>query len=386
MIKVEKEIKIVYKYNPMLVDALGRENVINNKYASFYEEVNKDLFTGGQAYLAQLKEAINKLFARQDILNLIAPNWVGMSKDDSRFVQAVQDKFLSTRITIDKAKGSTWNIGYTVDYTDTRRKVYYESLVREGKLRIQEVSKEGLVDIPPSQIEKDIVRLIDLDKISQEDVALYATPLDIEAYIRYLYAIYSKEVATISTYNKSPNINFVMIDPVTQERSKIAKLEEETKAVRKYAEFIGDINKVNNYILAYLSNDFSSLDDYTKLQITNKETIIWNHVKTNPNQFMEQCSLQINSKLAEARKYILLGLINYSVSNGLYSDAGDPTIVLGNTLKEVVSYLNSASNSNYLIKLKDSVKNIIAQRNINKTVTPTSNSSDPVVVSQDKTE
>jgi hypothetical protein len=369
MIKVEKEIKLVYKYNPMLSDVVGRENQTNSKYVSFYEEVNKDLFTGGQVYMAQLKEAINKLFARQDVINLIAPNWIGMSKDDSRFVQAFQDKFLSTRITIDKAKGATWNIGYVVDYSDTRRKQYFDDLVKEGKLKTQEISKDGLVDIPPSQIEKDIVRLIDLNKISQEDIPLYATPLDIDAYVRYLYSLYSKEVATLSTYNKSPNINFVMIDPVTQERNKMAKLEEETKAVRTYSLFVSDIEKVNNYILAYLSDNFNSIDDFNKLQTTQKEVIIWNHVKSEPIRFMELCDLQINAKLAEAKRYILLGLINYSPSNGLYSDAGDPTIILGNSLKEVVSYLSAAANNTYLIKLKDSVKNIISQRKLSKQAT-----------------
>ena len=355
---IERQVKILYKYNPQLVNVLD-ENLQFGRYSSFYEEQNKNLYSGGNRFLAQLQNAVNKLFARQDILDLIAPNWIGLSSDHADFVSKVQEKFLTTRIAVDTNHGTTWNISYRVNWEDKKRKKYLDALIRDGKIYPAVTDAEGVkTTLPADVLEDKVIDLIDNGIILEEDLALYAEPLNTDHYIKYLYSLYSREVSTVKDMTKSSNIQWVMIDPKSEERQKRAKVQAEMKAMNKYVSYISKIENVDTYILAFIPDSFASIDQYLDLSREQKEEMLFKKVKEKPDEFIANIENALSSRIAEMNKYIKLGLISRN-SHGVYHDASDATLVLGNSMEELITYFSNSANTPFTSRVVASANSIL---------------------------
>jgi hypothetical protein len=355
---VERQVKLLYKYNPQLANVL-KEDMQFRHYSSFYEELNKNLYSGGNRFLAQLQNAINKLFARQDILNLIAPNWIGLSADHADFVSKVQEKFIATRIAVNTNTGVTWNISYRVNWEDKNRKKYLDALVRDGKIFTTITNANGNKEICPTDVLEDrVIELIDKGIIVEEDLALYAEPLNTDHYIKYLYSLFSREVSTVQDMTKSSHIQWVMIDPKNEERQRRAKIQSEMKAMNKYVSYTSKGENVDTYILAFIPDSFTTIDQYLEMSKEQKEEIMFKKMKEEPDKFIANIENALSSRIAEMNKYIKLGLISRN-THGVYHDASDATLVLGNNMEELITYFSNSANTPFTSKVIATASSIL---------------------------
>jgi hypothetical protein len=356
MIKIDRHVKILFKYNPQLVNMV-KEDLTISRYSSFYEEQNKNLYSGGNRYLSQLQNAVNKLFARQDIIDLIAPNWLGLSSDNKDFLSKFQTKFLATRIGIDIKNGVTWDTGYIVNWEDKKRAKYYNALVRDGKIKIKEEGEDTPTDI----LEQNVVDLIDKGVITEEDLALYAEPVNADNYIKYLYSLFSREVSTLENMSKSSSIQWVIFDPQSAQRQQRIKMQTEMKAMNVYVNFITKAGNTDSYILAFLSNRFDTMDQFLAMSKEQKEEMVYNAAKENPAEFITNSDNVLTSRMAEMNKYVKLGLISRN-SHGVYHDASDATLILGNTMDELITYFANPANSPFTSRIVASTAQMISAK------------------------
>ena len=89
-----------------------------------------------------------------------------------------------------------------------------------------------------------------------------------------------------------------------------------------------------------------------------KEEILFKKMKEEPDKFIANIENALSSRIAEMNKYIKLGLISRN-THGVYHDASDASLVLGNNMEELITYFSNSANTPFTSKVIATASSIL---------------------------
>lgn len=336
-IKVERNVRLIYKYNKEIGELLGEKSI--TEYGSNFADANKEFFERTSRFLMQKNSAINGITSNSTISELIAPDLVGISSNHADIREAFEKHVKKMMISVSVTIGLHIDASYTIDFSDIKRRKHFEELERKGLLKI----KEGTLERANEDIEKDVATLIDTGKIQNLDIPMYAAPTNLNDYMIYWYASLSNEVSTLDKFTKSTKINFIMIDSVSQKRAETARKSLALTASEKFVTFVSEATRVDNYLFAFKHEVLSTVENWKDLGIQDKKMLIHEDATQKPDTFLKNIENKMMEKQAEIYQLLMYNIIQVD-SNGIFTDSTDPSTPIGGSVTEVMTFLGNPIN------------------------------------------
>jgi hypothetical protein len=158
--------------------------------------------------------------------------------------------------------------------------------------------------------------------------------------------VYSHVANEYDLIDKSTNIRFYLH---SEEEVKAAK-ERENKIEKDRMTAFLEVTKtpevVEHILYAFgLGHSIKDMDGRDKDIELNKISI------ENPSKFINLANSKNLKSIATIEKYIVVGLLRRLENTQIVVDGVDPSLILGNSLEEVVGFMSNESNKQYLSDL-----------------------------------
>jgi len=276
-------------------------------------------------YLGSSERAYKILNSRNDLMEALLPDIIGVGKTDVVF-KSLSSKYLhevGVNTLID-LNGKKLDISIEVDIHDHRTKANIEAL------KLKEVTDETVSEYI-------------LKSIAEIDIFKYASPVNKEDYILYLFALNHSRVApTPDKAHSSDKIDYYLLRDSDIADTKRKSLNT-AKSLRQALNKIDDDKDLFKNLCLYFNINGSMLDK--TLELETKAT-------TTPELFLEAYNDTNLLFKVEIKRMINANILKRMPNTEMHVDVDDPSIVLGLSENEVVSYLSSANNAAYLNSLR----------------------------------
>ncbi len=329
MVIRSKKVRLEWKLNP-----------------SAFALVNKETIGEQIRHLGSGVKGVSKMMEHAEELRTIMPSILGYDANSTNINWTELVKKYWSGITIRVPVGGLeLETGFSYDLEDVRKKAYIKELISDKTLSIK--SDEDLADYVEGSA-KGKPNVIVSEKYK------YGTPINPEQYMYWRFASYSREVAnSVEDANKSKHIRFYLYTDEDIKEAKSIAFNLKKTASQKYLQILGNKEEVEN-ILSIFQVEFKGMDDVEKDMAL--DTIVTNQ----PKEFLAAVN-DPNLKLkATIERYIKANVLRKLPNTAIIVDSGDPSIIIGNTTDEAVSFFSSEKNkalvSEYTAKYKALVK------------------------------
>jgi hypothetical protein len=332
-----------------------------------FESINKDSLVTLTRPLGTAVTAVNKMLARAEEMELLLPDILGTSpQSNSGNWQASLSNYWHNFGLEVSANGQKFDTSFTFDLFDHRRQKYIDELV--NKLNLNKTKKVKVVEGEEKFADIEVDDVEKLEKFAtyvmtevQEDLKYrYGHPANVADYLAWRYCLLSSDVGNDSevmtkegsTELKSTRIKFYLIDDDTITRNKAVIQKSRDKAITKLSDLISskDNSKIDNILIA--ANKVYDLKGLKELSPDDKRGLLFDMTTSDPKKFVETSDDKNLNEVAEIKKFVMAALIRQLPNSTIYVDAGDPTIVLGNNIGDVVSYMAAPVNASYINELR----------------------------------
>ena len=329
---------------------LKRSAILNWKNnPTAFEIINEKSLISFTRKLGTALGAVNKMLSSSEEMEILLPEILGVSPNSNAtdWQQKLESYWHNFFIDVPKS-GKTFDTSLVLDITNYKRKDNIKTLKEE-------------LDIKPGakDVEKTLMSYIEKN-VEEERKYKYLTPINVEDYLAWRYCFISSEVANEpEMMNNSNKIRFYLIDESRIKLKKDADSKLRKDAIGKYYASITGTTAdsiIENLLIA--SNKVLSLRELKDLSTSDRENLILDMATTTPKEFIELIDDKWSADKAEVKKWTMAGFIRQLANSSIYVDASDPKIVLGNTLDEVITYVNNEINAAYVNQLRLKFKNL----------------------------
>lgn len=324
--------------------ALTKSNIVVIKHKksdlAFYVK-NRDVFQNNDGRIGVGKNAVNAMLQNADELKALMPTILGISSNSMEWDKTVNNYWNSLSIIVPE-RGLKLETGfvYSLDKDTTE--------VKEFKASHKDATDKSLAEFVEGKNSKDELN------VPLNERFRYGTPINAKDYLWWRYCLGYGRVANNEAYIAlAPlKIKFYMQSETEALEVEKKQFQVETKAMQYFAELIKDEAKATNvlYALRDPSINIKSLDTYGKQKILNEL------VKHNPSQLIAIYESKTLNEQALVEKYIASGIFMRYEGTEVIVDAMDASIVIGNGVKEVISFIsndaNKAKMNAYELRLK----------------------------------
>lgn len=309
-----------------------------------FEAINSKALISNSRPLGTGVAAVNKMISCAEEMEFVLPNILGLSPKSGTndWATAVANYWHNFGLDV-PLEGVTFDISLNVDINDHIRKTHIDALLKQVAPKAENTTDKI----------KAIEDHLNLESTPEEVKYRYATPNNIADYLAWRYCLVSSFVANDpELVEKSTRIQFYLMDDLKAEQRKQAAAAVRNKAIRKYSELISEkeITKIDNILIA--ADIVRSLKDLKKMARVDKENSLMDMVTHNSTKFLEILADKHLEVTSEIKKWSLASIINNIPNTPIYVDATDPSIVLGNSMTEVVSFVANPVNAAYLNELR----------------------------------
>lgn len=286
---------------------------------------------------------VARMVSERDMLSLLMPPILGINPNskDTDFDKAAKNYWDSLSVLV-PSKGEDLNITFDYDFTDNIRSNYIKGLVeatdvtKDGKTVHKITDSESLANYVEGFNEKT-----GEPNINPNEKWKYGNPVNPEDYLLYRWCLYDGEVANSKVdlelkpelYGKCTHFLHDE-DLVKGEKERQFKVGQE--AIKVYAKILESTESVENVLLilngAIADN---AVDNGLALEAIYKEK---------PLQLIEASRDKNLTVKATIKRYISANILRMLPNTEIVIDANDPSVVLGNSLDEAVSYFSSEIN------------------------------------------
>jgi len=185
---------------------------------------------------------VARMLKHHDELKLIMSSAIGLDKTDVKWGDKVRTYFHSTSIPI-QVGGKNLNVALKVDINDIVLKPYIDILKKESKAKIED-SKTLLTYLTSPTVHGGTI-----DAFS---ILRYATPINPQDYLVYLYCLNYKDVAnSFADVSKSPHIRFVLFRASDEVKANKAIADTQRKVVAAYTKMLDKQEDILNAFMLY---------------------------------------------------------------------------------------------------------------------------------------
>jgi len=323
--KVTREVRVLQRNNP-----------------SPFTKANIEVYGGTSRVLGASKMAENTLLANDDFLKTVLPTVIGLDRNSGKWQDVVSRYLYGIAIDVPTG-GKPLNISVTFDIDKASYKSAATKLAKELGVTIK--TNEDLAKYVLGYSEQSGSRYID-----EIDVYKYGTIEDPLDYFNYVYCLNHNRVANRQELiNKSPRIEFYLI---TQDDVKRAKKE-------KY-----ELTKQINRVMLKIDEDEELFDAVCSiLNIRDKDIVdrgiaLNNIASSTPEKVIEVFKDKHLMVKAKIENYINLGILKRLPENNMIVDVDDPSVIIGSTIDDAITFFNNKNNNTYLSKYSAKLKSL----------------------------
>jgi hypothetical protein len=302
-----------------------------------FEDINKDSLVSHTRPLGTGTNSVNAMIACAEEMELLLPDIIGVSPNSStsNWSEAVANYWHNFGLDV-PIEGYKFDASLMVDLHDHKRKGYIATLLKELNVSDEASTTEKIAAIE---------NYLNKETTKEDQKYKYAKPVDAVSYLAWRYCLVSGKVANEpDLINKSTKIEFYLMDESAALRKRKAAAELKNKAVVKFSELISgkDMNRIDNLLIAMDSVTY--LNDLKSLSKEEKQNRLLDIATTTPAKFLNTLKDKNVEVVAEIKKLTMASIINKLPNTSIYVDASDPSLVLGNSLDEVVTYFSNDKN------------------------------------------
>lgn len=339
-----------------------------------FESINANSLVSLTRPLGTAINPVNKMLARSEEMELLLPDILGTSPNsNSGNWQASLSNYWHNFGLEVSANGMKFNTSFTFDLFDPRRQKYIDELI--VKLNLNKTKKvkaaEGEVEVKPELTDDEKLEALATYVMTElpEDIKYrYGHPANVADYLAWRYCLLSSDVGNdpeIMTKSgseaelKSTRIKFYLIDDDTINKNKAALQKIRNKAVTKLSELIStkDKSKIDNILVA--TDKVFDINELRSLSQDDKQSLLFDMTTSNPKSFVDAVDDKTLNEVAEVKKFVMGSLIRQLPNTTIYVDSSNATIVLGNSISDVVSFMSAPVNAAYVNELRLKMNNLM---------------------------
>lgn len=300
---------------------------------SYFTHYNK-LAIGAESYprkIGSSLKAVNSMISRGEEMKVLMPSIIGLdpsSGSANNWEAAVKRYWDGLSVDI-PSDGKKLDIGWRIDINDPTKTVAIAALKKDNpSIKDEESLKAYLFD----------TRKDGSKNIPEEYLFRYATPTNIQDYLLWRYTLTYKDVAIdASLVHKSEHIRFYLHDEAKAKEQVKSHYLLKRKATQLYLDVVADGSK-KDQILAVLGESLDGKDD------TDKDILLERYSSSQPIRFIDVCEDKNLQTKALIEEYINVGILKRIGNTQIITDGEDPSLVLGNTIAETVSWFSRDTN------------------------------------------
>ena len=328
MIYFNKHVTIQLKLNPTV-----------------FEVINAQVYAMAGRRIGTPIKAVQTLINKTEMLKNVLPVVIGSTPESnaSNWDSAVSEYVNSISVEIPTS-------GYKLDLS-------FNLLNNDKQLAVAKAifkTKDETIELTEAALAKKVIEKVDI-----LDMWKYGTPVDAANYVLYQYCQnYGAVANTIADINKSPNIKFYIHDEAQVKAAKSERHKIETDALAMYITVIKD--KESDVIVEDLLYAIDGrTGKYNSFDKADKEQALMDLVRSIPEEFVRHAAKSDTIKIkAFANKLIAYGIVKKADFYDIYTEAKNPTIVLGNTYDEYLTFLSNDRNKAKVQEFESVLKNL----------------------------
>lgn len=316
---------------------------------SLYRKQNDKELPKRRDYIGSSLKSSRMLSSNKQEVEAYFPNIVGVSPNDSSFVQRVKQWINNIRVAVDEL-GTTLDISFNYN----TKKDYLTFKKEEDKIEDEYLNadKSTLTNL------KEALN-IKITKLHDMESKKYAvgSPLDVNQYLIYRHCLLYNDIAKdIALVNSMPNIRFYFKDD-KREAEKLKKYR--TEVLKAKANFVKCSENDNLFEAVYVQycalNNRPIMPSLAKDRIE-KEMELDKFSSDEPIKFNAICTDKDIELKATIEKLISKGeLIRSLYNQNISSPTGE---FIGSNIKEAVAYFKDPNNTSIVNAYYNKLKNI----------------------------
>jgi len=291
---------------------------------------------------------VNKMLACSEEMEMLLPEVLGVSpKTNSNDWQRELQLFWHNFGFDVPESGMVLNTSMTFDMSDFRRKEHIEELAERLGVKLK-----GTLEVK-DDAEKKLFNHI-VKNVKEEDRYRYMVPENVEEYLRWRFCLIHAKVANEPSFIiNSTKIEFYLLDDSKLQEIRRKTNDTKNAAIAKYSEILASENANNRIENLLIANDsILSITDLKELKDGDKSAMLLDIAVQTPESFITLVSDPISEDKAEVKKWVMAGFVRNELGTSIYTDASNPSIILGRTLEEVVTYIHLDVNAAYVNDLR----------------------------------
>jgi hypothetical protein len=268
------------------------------------------------------------------------PVIIGLNPSDLGWQKAIANYWNSLAVDIPE-NGKDLEIGFSFDRDDEKRNKYLVPFMTANKLKTDE----------------DLATYVMTSKVPEEDKYKYGAPIKPEDYLLWVYSKHYRDVANeVDDINNSKFIRFYIHDDEIVKLQKEALIDLTIKAQDKFMEVLKSNeakDKIYNTLCVLDPVGISSLDKFTDNEKRNK---LFELFQKDAKLFIDTVDdVNLHTK-ALIEKLLAKGVLRKITNTDIIVDVEDPSIVLGNTVSETVTWFSIETNKAKISEYKNRLK------------------------------
>ena len=316
-----------------------------NVRESLLVKANNGLLKEEYRFIGSSGTAVSAMLARGDMMVALMPAIVSLSANSQDWDKRLNDYFSSMFLPIEPS-GYPADLSFTFDVNDMSFKDNIASLSKLSGKKFE--TSEELTGYLYSDINgKPTVPFDTLWK--------YGTPNNVFHYILFIYTQKLNTVANhFSDVEKTPKIKFYWNSEEDLKKVQTDLTNSITKAIQNLSKVITDDNEIRNLLQVMLPAQVVASLDTPQARIQRLKQI----ADTDPNLFNKTCGDKHLSIKAMIERMIFHGILKRFEGSSLVVDGSDETLVVGNSLEEVIVFFNTDANKDSVNKYKLKLKKL----------------------------
>lgn len=319
-----------------------------------FQAINQQALVVLERPLGNSVSAVNKMLACGEEMEMLLPEILGISPkaNSTDWQRHLQDYWHNFGFDVPEV-GYPLDISMTFDVTDFKRIDYIKSIATRASIKLSGNEEES------QKAQESLFKYI-VKNVKETEYYRYFSPVNVDHYLKYRFCLVNAKVANDpKDMRKSNNIDFYLLDEKTLAENRKRVNEQKVKSMDAYYNLIkkeDSINIVENMLIANESvlgiSQLKEMEDY------DKTAMLMDIAVQEPEKFLTLINDPILERKAEIKKWVFAGLVRLLPNSNTHTDASNPSIILGNNLDEVVSFVTNDVNASYVNDIRLQYKSI----------------------------
>jgi len=322
-------------------------------HRSMFAQANKNVMNVGSDVrrVGSALSAVNEMLSKGEEMKVLMPTLLGADPSSNKldWEVAIKNYWHSFEVDIPFG-GRILDIGWDFDLNSPDKVAAINALDKKVK------SDKDLADYAFSKNGND-------NNIREEYLFRYGTPSNVEDYLLWRYCLVYRRVLNPgvdpSILDRNPDIEFYLYDASTVKETAKTTLKLVNQASEIYLGLLTKSTEKDNMLFVFGENPIE-MEDY------DKDFKLKEYSNSQPERFIAFSKDKNLNVKAKIERYVSVGILRRLPNTSIIVDADDASLVLGNSINEVVSFFNNPVNATAISEYGTKYKVLEAQNQTQK--------------------